>query len=240
MTPEQVSKYVFSADKELRLLSLDYIVSNLEAFGNNHTLRALQACFIAGYKEAQERAHHTLEEAEARHEAYVLATEENFKRLESKLDQFADASKVMTDHNADGSKKVDEVSALLDENELVDMKLKRQYDKAYLDLVLSTPGCNPLTSFGVPPHKGDVNIIGEYVEHLEDVIAARSSKGILNNWISVRDRLPEHGAGVLVTSGGPGCTTAGYFEGSGFYNGHLEDVVITHWMPLPEPPKEDK
>jgi len=54
-TPEEISKYVFSADKQLRLLSLDYIVSNLEAFGNNQTLRALQACFIAGYKAAQEQ-----------------------------------------------------------------------------------------------------------------------------------------------------------------------------------------
>jgi hypothetical protein len=51
MTPEQVSEYVFSAEKELRLLSLDYIVSNIEPYGNIRTLRALQACFIAGYKE---------------------------------------------------------------------------------------------------------------------------------------------------------------------------------------------
>jgi hypothetical protein len=62
----------------------------------------------------------------------------------------------------------------------------------------------------------------------------------VNGWISVKDRLPKHGVGVLVSSGGPGCTTASYFEGSGFYNGHLEDVVITHWMPLPEPPKEQQ
>jgi hypothetical protein len=52
-TPEEVSKYVFSADKKLRLLSLNFIVKNLEPFGNNNTLRALQACFIAGYKEGQ-------------------------------------------------------------------------------------------------------------------------------------------------------------------------------------------
>jgi hypothetical protein len=52
-------------------------------------------------------------------------------------------------------------------------------------------------------------------------------------WISVKDRLPEDGQGVLVTTGKGGGTTATYFDGDGFYNGHLEDVVITHWMPLP-------
>jgi len=65
-------------------------------------------------------------------------------------------------------------------------------------------------------------------------------KAAAPKWISVKDRLPKYGVGVLVTSGGPGCTIAGYFEGSGFYNGHLEDVVVTHWMPLPEPPKEEE
>jgi hypothetical protein len=61
-TPEEISKYVFSADKQLRLLSLDYIVSNLEAFGNNQTLRALQACFIAGYHSRDEEITNLKEE----------------------------------------------------------------------------------------------------------------------------------------------------------------------------------
>jgi hypothetical protein len=164
-------------------------------------------------------------------------------------EQFADVSKVMPDHNADASKKVDEVSALLDENELVDMKLKRQYGKAYLDLVLSTPGCNPLTSFGVPPRKHDVSIIGEYVEHLEDVIAARSSSGILNNWISVKDRLPPKGEWVLSWYlWGHEVNKLKWISPNGQLDFHRdyygesesEDGGPTHWMPLPEPPKEDK
>lgn len=163
-------------------------------------------------------------------------------------DQLADTSKVMPDHNADASKKVDEVSALLDENELVDMKLKRQYDKAYLDLVLSTPGCNPLTSFGVPPHKHDVNIIGEYVEHLEDVIAARSSKGILHNWISVKDRLPERRKGVLFLHRSYG-HNIGFYDsecrkpGYEWFSMEWTDVPtagVTHWMPLPSSPEDEK
>jgi hypothetical protein len=58
--------------------------------------------FLAGYKAAQEHAHSALEEAEARHEAYVLATEENFKQLEAKLDQLADADKVINGDTSDG------------------------------------------------------------------------------------------------------------------------------------------
>jgi hypothetical protein len=66
--------------------------------------------FIDGYQAAKEHAHATLEEAEARHEAYVLATEENFKRLEAKLDQLTNADKVMPDtcdHILDMGKMVD-------------------------------------------------------------------------------------------------------------------------------------
>lgn len=70
----------------------------------------LQSAFIAGYKVAQEHAHAALEEAEARHEAYVVATEENFKQMEAKLDHLADAGKVMPDtcdHILDATKMVD-------------------------------------------------------------------------------------------------------------------------------------
>jgi hypothetical protein len=49
--------------------------------------KQMKSCYLAGYKAAQEHAHAALEEAETRHEAYVAATQENFKRLEAKLDQ---------------------------------------------------------------------------------------------------------------------------------------------------------
>lgn len=71
-------------------------------------------------------------------------------------------------------------------------------------------------------------------------------------WISVKDRLPEQcGIGCLL------CATncygqqrvfegfTGYMEGGKFqWHTNLKDVDldvwnITHWMPLPEPPKED-
>lgn len=63
-------------------------------------------------------------------------------------------------------------------------------------------------------------------------------------WISVKERLPEAYKSVLVyirnASGEAGYDIT-------FYCDHLYDtgnrwylpVNITHWMPLPEPPKED-
>lgn len=62
-------------------------------------------------------------------------------------------------------------------------------------------------------------------------------------WISVEDRLPEPGVVVLVYSK-LGCTYFSYIlryhlEGRPFaieYSGGWE---ITHWMPMPLPPKEE-
>lgn len=51
---------------------------------------------------------------------------------------------------------------------------------------------------------------------------------VLNDWISVEDRLPEGGVDVLAISN------------RGFYRIDLMpfDTDITHWQPLPEPPKD--
>ena len=62
-------------------------------------------------------------------------------------------------------------------------------------------------------------------------------------WISVEDRLPEPGVVVLVYSK-LGCTyfshrLYNHVDGKPFcieYSGGWE---VTHWMPLPEPPKEE-
>jgi len=60
-------------------------------------------------------------------------------------------------------------------------------------------------------------------------------------WISVKDRLPEIWKDYLVTDGGA-CMVAefmiesqewNFFGISWWSNGH-----VTHWMPLPEPPKQ--
>ena len=61
-------------------------------------------------------------------------------------------------------------------------------------------------------------------------------------WISVKDRLPEPFSIVLCFMAWGGYDVK-QFEQNHFFNQgsykRLEDGVVTHWMPLPEPPKEE-
>ncbi len=61
----------------------------------------------------------------------------------------------------------------------------------------------------------------------------------VNSWISVKDRLPDEGKYVLVweSQGFAYCDKLI----CGIWNiGASNGAIITHWMPLPEPPKEVK
>ena len=87
----------------------------------------------------------------------------------------------------------------------------------------------------------------EYINELE----AKQQK-----WISVEERMPEHGTDVLVLTApgtlslGKNCVVAEYIhprmEKSGvfinFYAGYDDKniLAVTHWMPLPEPPDGKK
>lgn len=55
-----------------------------------------------------------------------------------------------------------------------------------------------------------------------------------NEWISVKDRLPEPKAMVLVHCTNGRMLTVGYFDKDLEY---LKSGRVTHWMPLPEPPE---
>lgn len=77
----------------------------------------------------------------------------------------------------------------------------------------------------------------------------RCKQKCLGEWISIRHRLPEQDSRVLVAfrseSGNSGIEDCFY---SGFRNRFVlyhtfdevpKEIRITHWMPLPGPPKED-
>jgi hypothetical protein len=74
-------------------------------------------------------------------------------------------------------------------------------------------------------------------------------------WISVKDRLPEEGVGWTMVYG---CILSRWSVQPGFYDRQREEWIsrfingyedeegyarlesVTHWMPLPAPPKEEK
>ena len=80
----------------------------------------------------------------------------------------------------------------------------------------------------------DGKTISEWIEQLKAV-----------RWISVKDRLPEPDTKVLVygrNEYGVYCITCHYSAHRKwlYHNRTTADgKTITHWMPLPEPPKED-
>ena len=66
----------------------------------------------------------------------------------------------------------------------------------------------------------------------------------MSEWISVKDRLPETSGRYLTyatTPDGSGSFTKDY-KVLTFFVGEISWVcansIVTHWMPLPEPPKE--
>ena len=64
----------------------------------------------------------------------------------------------------------------------------------------------------------------------------------MNEWISVKDRLPEDNEVVVIVDEN-GYFDVGYMAiwgGQVQWCSHLlYDPKVTHWMPIPEPPKEE-
>lgn len=102
--------------------------------------------------------------------------------------------------------------------------------------------------------------VGNMLLHQSEVIellvcALRDALDKRQKWISVEERLPEHGTDVLALTApgtlslGQNCVVAEYIhprmEKSGvfinFYAGYDDKniLAVTHWMPLPEPPEVD-
>ena len=64
-------------------------------------------------------------------------------------------------------------------------------------------------------------------------------------WISVKDRLPEKSGSYLVCSDRDAVYETHFHTKKYFLNGYMREAgftqrgktIITHWMPLPQPPK---
>ena len=89
-----------------------------------------------------------------------------------------------------------------------------------------------------------------------EVAARLIANGVtVQEWISVKDRLPDSNGQYIVTACDEGCSAgegiwydtvvviAEYYDGSWtwFEGGSEYDLsgIVTHWMPLPEPPEEN-
>ena len=60
----------------------------------------------------------------------------------------------------------------------------------------------------------------------------------MSEWISVDDRVPDdHGMFLVCTSSGF-ITINGYSIDDGWHWDVEKPSLVTHWMPLPEPPEE--
>lgn len=80
----------------------------------------------------------------------------------------------------------------------------------------------------------------ELAEAMLDEAEKRTDKErpeVLNDWVSVKDRLPEHLEPVTAYSVKGGVFHAWTVDGSRWRN-HLYYIDnVTHWQPLPSPPK---
>ena len=58
-------------------------------------------------------------------------------------------------------------------------------------------------------------------------------------WIPVEERLPKEGQVVLIHTKGNSVSTACYTDGRFDITELLEAFNVTHWMPLPQPPRKE-
>ena len=84
-------------------------------------------------------------------------------------------------------------------------------------------------------------ISNRYAEMLDKTEEELNAERVKQEWISVDERLPEHSQKVLVCDDRQNMVTAMYvtFDNGGFDWCTSVRLVyeVTHWMPLPEPPK---
>ena len=81
----------------------------------------------------------------------------------------------------------------------------------------------------------------DYIKELEKRVADLEAK--VPKWVSVKDRLPDKESMLcLVISNGDLYVSHWHWSGGGpwFFTDGEYDCNVTHWMKVPEPPKEEE
>lgn len=100
----------------------------------------------------------------------------------------------------------------------------------------------------------ELTFLVELLDMMEDDEFGKDDNAPCSGWISVKDRLPEVGNSYIVAGKQryPGEPWEYFTDVAVFQGSYIDDfwdtfndwdegqeIHITHWMPLPEPPKED-
>lgn len=84
----------------------------------------------------------------------------------------------------------------------------------------------------------------EWLENFQELVRENKQIQSRSGWISVKDRLPESFERVIVfRKAGKGeiIVEQGQYDVNGWWRVYgTRTKNVTHWMPLPEPPKEDE
>jgi len=83
----------------------------------------------------------------------------------------------------------------------------------------------------------------ESIEKFEAEIQAAYERGLKDGapkWVSVHDMTPELERWVLIYIPDPGDVRIGMFQGSRWITYRAIEVEVSHWMPLPAPPKGEE
>ena len=89
----------------------------------------------------------------------------------------------------------------------------------------------------------DIMFNGEYCIDKTEAADFLIANGVtVQEWISVKDRLPEIGRSVIAYNAPAKCAAEAMYKGEGRFlqfrwSARLQEHEVTHWMPLPQPPK---
>jgi len=60
----------------------------------------------------------------------------------------------------------------------------------------------------------------------------------MSEWISVKDKMPEHSGTYIVATKNGGVLMTRFYDNHRRFSSTKINALITHWMPRPEPPEE--